>query len=85
MALVENLTANNVNILLAKREHFTSVHNFIIHDTLAGLKIYSENLSVSSSYFLFTAQVKIVQMQIRLNSVLYRNADEIQVIMRNKI
>ncbi|HHB92524.1 MAG TPA: general secretion pathway protein GspK [Thioploca sp.] len=87
MAVVEGLTENKVARLLTKREQqpFTSIQNFITQDILAGLKIYDENLTVASSYFLFIAEVKIARGRAKLNSILYRNTDRIRVIMRSKI
>jgi len=85
MALVENLTASDVNILLAEPEPFPNIQSFVAHPALAGLKIHDENLSVASSYFLFTADVKIDRGRAKLNSVLHRTTDKIEVIMRSKI
>jgi len=85
MALVEGLTENDVSILLAEHEPFASVQSFVTNTIFHGLKIHDQNLAVTSSYFLFTAEVKIAQGRARLNSVLHRTADKIKVIMRSKI
>jgi len=86
MALVEGLAENEVIRLISEREQqpFSSIQNFVTHDILAGLKIHDENISVTSSYFLFAAEVKIAQGRAKLNSVLHRT-DQIKIIMRNKI
>ncbi|MBE9562716.1 MAG: type II secretion system minor pseudopilin GspK [Proteobacteria bacterium] len=85
MALVEGLTESNVAILLAEREQepFSKLQSFTAHDILAGLKFHDENLSIISSYFLFTSEVKIDRGRRKLNSVLYRTNNEIKVIMRS--
>jgi len=87
MAVIEGLTENEVAILLTKREQqpFTSIQNFVTQDILAGLKIHDENLTVASSYFLFVAEVKIVQGRAKLNSILHRITDQVKIIMRSKI
>ncbi|MDM8566099.1 type II secretion system minor pseudopilin GspK [Candidatus Halobeggiatoa sp. HSG11] len=85
MALVEGLTENDVAMLLAEREQqpFSKLQDFINHEILAGLKIYDKHLSIFSSYFLFTSEVKIARGRVKLNSVLHRANNEIKIIMRS--
>ena len=85
MALVEGLSKSDATTLLTEIEQqsFSKYQTFIAHDILAGLKIHDENLSISSSYFLFTSEVKIVQSQKKLTSILHRTGNGIKVIQRN--
>jgi general secretion pathway protein K len=86
--LVEELNASEATTLAAKiKEHpFKSTQDFLTDDALAGLKVAADALSVSSNYFLFTAQVHIDRGKAQLSSLLYRSSkkDEIKVILRSQ-
>ena len=86
MALVKELSESDAQTLIADREKkpFQSIQDFLIHDALAGLEIKANNLSVSSDYFLLTAQVQIDKAQTQLNSILYRSSDKVEIIMRSQ-
>ncbi len=84
MALAEGLT--DVTALIAARDKkiFESIQDFLVHEALAGLDIDENNLSVSSEYFLFTAQVQIDRGRAQLNSLLHRLPDKVSVVMRSQ-
>jgi len=86
MALAEGITLADVEILQKAREDspFESVQDFLVHEALAGIEVKTENISVASDYFLVTASVEIEQAQIQLTSVLYRQADQVKVILRSQ-
>jgi len=86
MALVKELSESDAQTLIADREKkpFQSIQDFLIHDALAGLEIKANNLSVSSDYFLLTAQVQIDKAQTQLNSILYRSSDKVEIVMRSQ-
>jgi general secretion pathway protein K len=86
MTLVQEFTESDAQTLIDDREKkpFQSIQDFLIHDALAGLEIKANNLSVSSNYFLLTAQVQIDKVQTQLNSILYRSYDKVEIITRNQ-
>jgi len=86
MALAEGLNETDANALIADREKkpFESVQDFLIHDALAGLEIKANYLSISSTYFLFKAEVQIDQVRTELNSVLHRLSDKVTVVTRSR-
>ncbi len=87
MALVEGLNEMDVSALITEREKkiFESPNDFIVHDALAGLTIDKNlNISVSSAYFLFKAQVNIDKGRALLNSTLHRLSDQVTVVARSR-
>lgn len=86
MALAENLTLADIDLLKKSREDkpFESVQDFLVHDALAGIEINAEGISVTSHYFLVTASVEIERVQMQLTSVLWRQFDQVNVILRSQ-
>jgi general secretion pathway protein K len=87
MALVDGLNEMDISTLIAEREKkiFESPNDFIVHDALAGLTIDKNlNISVSSAYFLFKAQVNIDKGRALLNSTLHRLPDRVTVVARSR-
>jgi len=84
MALVKELSETDARALIAARDEkpFESVQDFMVHDALAGLQVDAKKLSVSSAYFLFTAQVQIDRARAQLNSVLHRLPNKVKIVMR---
>jgi len=85
-ALVEGLNAQEAAVLLADRQQqpFHSVRDFLVHKVLAGLRVETDRISVSSEYFLFTAQVEIDKTKAHLSSLLHRWPDRVEVVMRSQ-
>jgi general secretion pathway protein K len=86
MALAEGMSDSDASTLIADREKkpFESTQDFIIHNALAGLKIETTHISVSSAYFLLNAEVEIERARAQLNSLLYREGNKINIIMRSQ-
>ena len=77
----------DVSALIVEREKkiFESPNDFIVHDALAGLTIDKNlNISVSSAYFLFKAEVQIDRGRALLNSTLHRLPDQVTVVARSR-
>lgn len=86
MALAEGLSEMDASTLIADREKkpFDTVNDFLAHNALAGLTINANHISVSSDYFLLTAQVQIDRRQTRINSILHRLSNQVKIIMRSQ-
>jgi len=87
MALPEqHLSESDARSLIADRygEPFENIQDFLAHNALAGLDIKQSIISVSSNYFLFSAQVDIEHNSISLHSILYRSSNKISTIMRSQ-
>jgi general secretion pathway protein K len=84
--IVEGLNEVDANRLITDRDNkpFDTTQAFLIHDALAGLKVDAKSISVSSDYFLFTAQVEIDKARAQLSSILYRSPEQVIVIMRSQ-
>lgn len=83
LALDPNLTAQDVEILLAEREQkpFTDHAAFLAHDALAGLSP-AVTTDVSSSWFQVLTDVQVGSGQARVDSLLERAADKLRVHSR---
>jgi len=86
MALAEGMTLTEVDRLRKAREDtpFESVQDFLMHEALAGIEINSESISVTSHYFLVTAQAEIERAHVQLTSVLFRQLGRVNVILRSQ-
>lgn len=86
MALVEGLSEMDASALIVDREKkpFGTVNDFLAHNALAGLTVNANHISVSSDYFLLTAQVQIDKGQTQLNSILHRLSNQVKIIMRSQ-
>lgn len=86
MALAEELTETEAVTLIEYREKkpFDTVQDFLAHDALAGIPDNAKNLSVSSHYFLLTAQVQIDRARAQLSSILQRLPNKVTVLMRSQ-
>jgi general secretion pathway protein K len=87
MALSENaLNEWEVNNLILERyEHpFENKQDFLAHTALAGISIPTALISVSSDYFLFSAQIDIDSSVIHLQSILHRSASGVSTIFRSQ-
>lgn len=86
MALVKGMSEIDARTLIAARAEkpFESVPDFISHNALAGLEVDATNLSVSSAYFMLTAQVQIDRVRSQLNSILHRLPDKVIIVMRSQ-
>jgi len=84
MAFVKDLSETDARALIAARDEkpFESVQDFLSHDALAGLQVEAQKLSVSSAFFLFTAQVEIDRARAQLSSVLHRLPNKVKIVMR---
>jgi len=83
-AVVTDLSEVNAQAIIATRQNqpFNSLPDFLAHEALAGLKVETNNLAVSSQYFLFTASVQIGRGNAQLSSILHRLPHTVQVICR---
>ncbi|BAP54552.1 type II secretory pathway, component PulK [Thioploca ingrica] len=83
-AVVTDLSEVNAQAIIATRQNqpFNSLPDFLVHEALAGLKVETNNLAVSSQYFLFTASVQIGRGKAQLSSILHRLPHTVQVIYR---
>jgi general secretion pathway protein K len=83
-AVVTDLSEVNAQAIIATRQNqpFNSLPDFLVHEALAGLKVETNNLAVSSQYFLFTASVQIGRGKAQLSSILHRLPHTVQVIFR---
>lgn len=83
-AVVTDLSEINAQAIIATRQNqpFNSLPDFLVHEALAGLKVETNNLAVSSQYFLFTASVQIGRGKAQLSSILHRLPHTVQVIFR---
>lgn len=83
-AVVTDLSEVNAQAIIATRQNqpFNSLPDFLVHEALAGLKVETNNLAVSSQYFLFTASVQVGRGNAQLSSILHRLPHTVQVIFR---
>lgn len=83
-AVVTGLSEVDAQALIATRRNqpFNSLPDFLAHEAVAGLKVESSNLAVSSQYFLVTASVQIGRGKAQLSSILQRLPHTVQVIFR---
>lgn len=83
-AVVTDLSEVNAQAIIAIRQNqpFNSLPDFLAHEALAGLKVETNNLAVSSQYFLFTASVQVGRGKAQLSSILHRLPHTVQVIYR---
>jgi general secretion pathway protein K len=83
-AVVTDLSEVNAQAIIATRQNqpFNSLPDFLAHKALAGLKVETNNLAVSSQYFLFTASVQIGRGNAQLSSILHRLPHTVQLIYR---
>lgn len=84
--LVEELSHTEAESLVDERakQAYDNVSDFLQKDKLAGLVIQPITLSVSSDYFLCTTRVEIEHIQLTLHSILYREPQQITVIIRSQ-
>ncbi|MCK5717333.1 MAG: type II secretion system minor pseudopilin GspK [Thiomargarita sp.] len=85
-ALAEGLKESELINIMSERNKkpFKSVQEFLIQDAFAGMQLNTQNLSISSDYFLFTAEVKIDRGHVHLKSILHRHNNKIRVLMRSQ-
>lgn len=86
MTLADGLTADEVNQLLADREQkpFQTIQEVITHQALAGYKVETDAMAVSSEYFLLTVHVQIDRAKARLSTVLHRDRNRVEIVMRSQ-
>lgn len=86
MALVEELSQMEADRLIAARDRqpYENISDFLQQDSLAGLILQPISLSTSSDYFLCITQAEIAPIQLKLNSILYREPQKITLIMRSQ-
>jgi hypothetical protein len=85
LALHEELDESDIESLLAEREDTpqTDLKEFLARDELAGLVI-TIPLDVSSDWFHVLTEVGVGQGQARLESVVYRSGNALQVVSRTR-
>ncbi len=83
LALDPNLTAQNVEMLVAEREQaaFTDNASFLAHDALAGLALVIPT-DVSSSWFRVLTDVRVGSGQAHVEILLERDAGKLRVLSR---
>ncbi len=86
MTLADGLTADEVNQLLTNREQkpFQTIQEVITHQALAGYKVETEAMAVNSEYFLLTVHVQIDRAKARLSTVLHRDRNRVEIVMRSQ-
>jgi len=86
MTLADGLTADEINQLLADREQkpFQTIQEVITHQALAGYKVETDAMAVSSEYFLLTVHVQIDRAKARLSTVLHRDRNRVEIVMRSQ-
>ncbi|OQW88958.1 MAG: hypothetical protein BWK78_08100 [Thiotrichaceae bacterium IS1] len=86
MTLADGLTADEVNQLRAAREQkpFQTIQEVITHQALAGYQVETDAMAVSSEYFLLTVHVQIDRAKARLSTVLHRDRNRVEVVMRSQ-
>ena len=83
-AVVAGLSEANAQALITTRQAqpFNALPDFLTHQAIAGLKVESNNLDISSQYFLVTASVQVGRGKAQLSSILRRLPHTVQVIFR---
>jgi general secretion pathway protein K len=83
-AVVAGLSEVDAQALIATRHNqpFNSLPDFLVHEAVAGLKVESNNLTISSQYFLLMASVQMGRGKAQLSSILQRLPHTVQVIFR---
>jgi general secretion pathway protein K len=83
LALYEDLTVQNVEMLVAEREQaaFTDKGTFLAHDALAGLELVIPT-DVSSKWFRVLTDVRVGSGQSHVESLLRRDAGKLRIVSR---
>ncbi len=83
-ALSEQLRLADIELLIKKRqsEPFNNLQEFMRSDAFAGIVLESKNLDVASHYFLLTGYVMLDNTQITLQSLFYRQQQNVLLIQR---
>jgi len=85
--LTEGITESDAEALVDARgdEGYASVDDFLRQEALAGRKIASEGLAVASEYFMVRAEARIGRAQVRMNTLLHRDAGaRVSVMWRSR-
>ena len=83
-AVVAGLSETDAKTLIATRQNqpFNALADFLVYKAVAGLTVDSNNLAVSTQYFLLTASVQVGRGKAQLSSILRRLPQTVQVIFR---
>ena len=85
-SIAPEMTQADAESLIATRdkEPFASIQNFAKHEALAGRRVEIDSLSVTSQYFLYRSEAVIDQGRARLQTVLYREGNQVTGLMRSQ-
>ncbi len=85
--LIEEFTAADAEKLIADRlkEPFVKIEDFLQHASVKGKKVTTNGLTVSSKYFLLTAEAEIGRVEATLESIIHRvDQNTLRVIARSQ-
>ncbi len=85
-SIAPEMTQTDAEALIATREKepFTSVQNFAQHEALVGRRVEMDSLSVNSHYFLYLGEAVIDRGRARLQTVLYREGNQVTISARSQ-
>ncbi|ALG69427.2 type II secretion system minor pseudopilin GspK [Beggiatoa leptomitoformis] len=86
MALAEDLPVSQIEGLVKNRETtpFKTLQEFLTHEAFAGIKLETQGLGVTTSYFRYQADVYIERGRSRLTSILQRSETGIITLARSQ-